>query len=64
MKYLGIDLHKRFLVAAAEVAPIREVDRRSVGRSSRGPITRSLQAAFFDVVAGRDRKHEAWLTYL
>jgi branched-chain amino acid aminotransferase len=49
---------------AAEVTPVREVDRRQVGAGARGPITRALQAAFFDVVAGRDRKHERWLSFL
>jgi branched-chain amino acid aminotransferase len=49
---------------AAEVTPVREVDRRQVGDGRRGPITKALQAAFFDVVAGRDRKHERWLSYL
>jgi branched-chain amino acid aminotransferase len=49
---------------AAEVTPIREVDRRAIGEGRRGPITRTLQTAFFDVVTGRDRKHEDWLTYL
>ena len=49
---------------AAEVTPVREVDRRQVGDGRRGPIAKALQAAFFDVVAGRDRKHERWLTYL
>jgi branched-chain amino acid aminotransferase len=49
---------------AAEVTPVREVDRRQIGAGARGPITRALQSAFFDVVAGRDRKHERWLSYL
>jgi branched-chain amino acid aminotransferase len=49
---------------AAEVTPIREVDRRSIGAGSRGPVTRSLQAAFFDVVEARERKYERWLTYV
>jgi len=49
---------------AAEVTPIREVDRRSVGSGTRGPVTKSLQEAFFDVVAGRDAKRGDWLTYL
>jgi branched-chain amino acid aminotransferase len=49
---------------AAEVTPIREVDRRQIGAGSRGPITKALQSAFFDVVTGRDRKRERWLTYL
>ena len=49
---------------AAEVTPIREVDRRSVGSGARGPVTKALQEAFFDVVAGRDAKRADWLTYL
>ncbi|MBW2235198.1 MAG: branched-chain amino acid transaminase [Deltaproteobacteria bacterium] len=48
---------------AAEVTPIREVDRRSVGSGTRGPVTKALQEAFFDVVAGRDAKRADWLTY-
>ncbi len=49
---------------AAEVTPVREVDRRSIGNGSRGPVTKALQAAFFDVVAGRERKYERWLSYV
>jgi len=49
---------------AAEVTPIREIDRRSVGNGGRGPITAALQNAFFDVVAGRERKYERWLTHV
>ena len=49
---------------AAEVTPIREVDRRPVGEGRRGPVTRTLQSAFFDVVAGREGKYERWLTYV
>jgi branched-chain amino acid aminotransferase len=49
---------------AAEVTPIREIDHRRIGIGSRGRVTRTLQSAFFDVVAGRDRKYERWLTYL
>src|SRR5262245_1711625 len=49
---------------AAEVTPIREVDRRSIGSGRRGPLTARLQRGFFDVVAGRERKYERWLTFL
>jgi branched-chain amino acid aminotransferase len=49
---------------AAEVTPVREVDRRTIGSGTRGPVTRTLQSAFFDVVAGRERKYERWLTHL
>jgi len=49
---------------AAEVTPIREIDRRAIGNGARGPVTETLQSAYFDVVAGRERKYERWLTYL
>ena len=49
---------------AAEVTPVREVDHRQVGAGRRGPVTKALQDAFFDIVAGRNRKYERWLTYL
>jgi branched-chain amino acid aminotransferase len=49
---------------AAEVTPIREVDDRKIGSGSRGPLTRTLQTAFFDVVKGRDRKYDAWLHFV
>ncbi len=49
---------------AAEVTPVREVDRRTIGDGTRGPTTKRLQTAFFDVVAGRESKYERWLTRL
>lgn len=50
--------------AAAEVTPVREVDRRQIGEGRRGPVTAALQAAFFDVVAGRESKYDRWLTFV
>ena len=49
---------------AAEVTPVRELDDRKIGEGSRGPITRTLQETFFDVVHGRESKHGDWLTFL
>ncbi len=49
---------------AAEVTPIREVDHRKIADGRRGPMTRTLQSAFFDVVTGREGKYERWLSYL
>jgi branched-chain amino acid aminotransferase len=49
---------------AAEVTPIREIDHRQIGEGKRGPVAKALQDAFFDVVGGRDKKHEGWLTYV
>jgi len=49
---------------AAELTPIREIDRRAIGAGTRGPIAATLQKAFFDVVSGREAKYERWLTYV
>jgi branched-chain amino acid aminotransferase len=53
-----------FTGTAAEVTPIRELDRRAIGSGSRGPITARLQQAFFDCVAGKDPQHTGWLSYI
>ena len=50
-----------FTGTAAEVTPIRELDRVEIGRGSRGPITEKIQAAFFDIVNGRNPKYAEWL---
>lgn len=46
---------------AAEVTPVREVDDRTVGSGSRGPLTERVQKAYFDVVRGRLSLEAAWL---
>ena len=51
-----------FTGTAAEVTPIRELDRVEIGAGSRGPITEKIQAAFFDIVNGRNAKYAEWLT--
>ena len=51
-----------FTGTAAEVTPIRELDRITLGEGSRGPITEKIQAAFFDIVNGRNPKYAHWLT--
>jgi branched-chain amino acid aminotransferase len=50
-----------FTGTAAEVTPIREVDRRPVGNGKPGPVTKALQARFLDIVKGKDKKYLAWL---
>ena len=51
-----------FTGTAAEVTPIRELDRIELGSGTRGPITEKIQAAFFDIVHGRNPKYAEWLT--
>jgi branched-chain amino acid aminotransferase len=53
-----------FTGTAAELTPIREVDDRIVGDGRPGPITKELQAAFFDIVKGKNPAYKEWLDYL
>jgi branched-chain amino acid aminotransferase len=54
-----------FSGTAAEITPIRELDRIELGKAdyvgTRGPITEKIQAAFFDIVNGRNPKYAHWL---
>jgi branched-chain amino acid aminotransferase len=50
-----------FTGTAAEVTPIRELDRIEIGSGARGPITEKIQGAFFDIVNGRNPKYAHWL---
>jgi branched-chain amino acid aminotransferase len=50
-----------FTGTAAEVTPIRSVDRIKVGSGSRGPITEKIQKRFFDIVAGSYKDEFGWL---
>lgn len=51
-----------FTGTAAEVTPIRELDRRTIGTGTAGPITKQLQKLYFDVVTGQSAEHTDWLT--
>ena len=62
MLYLADELF--FTGTAAEVTPIRSVDRMPVGAGSRGPITEAIQKRFFDIVAGRYPDNHGWLDFV
>ena len=51
-----------FTGTAAEITPIRELDDRTIGAGSRGPITARLQSLFFDVVGGKSDRYASWLS--
>ena len=51
-----------FTGTAAEVTPIRSIDRIPVGKGHRGPITQRIQARFFAIVAGETEDEFGWLT--
>ncbi len=46
---------------AAEITPVRSVDRLAVGSGSRGPITKALQDAFFGLFSGKTADRWGWL---
>ncbi|PZQ12252.1 MAG: branched chain amino acid aminotransferase [Rhodanobacter denitrificans] len=47
---------------AAEITPVRSVDRKAVGSGRPGPVTRALQQAFFGLFDGRTADRWDWLT--
>jgi ketosteroid isomerase-like protein len=50
-----------FTGTAAEVTPVRSVDRKRVGDGSRGPMTAAIQRAFFGLFDGTTRDAWGWL---
>jgi len=53
-----------FTGTAAEVTPIRSVDKITVGCGCRGPITAKVQEKFFGIVSGRCEDQHGWLTFV
>jgi branched-chain amino acid aminotransferase len=62
MLYLCDELF--FTGTAAEVTPIRSVDRITVGAGHRGPVTEKLQRAFFGLFSGATHDQWGWLDYV
>jgi branched-chain amino acid aminotransferase len=57
--YLADELF--FTGTAAEVTPVRSVDRIEIGSGQRGPITTKLQDAFFGLFSGKTEDRDGWL---
>ena len=53
-----------FTGTAAEVTPIRELDNRTIGSGTPGPLTKQLQKVYLDAVEGRLSEYDNWLTYI
>ena len=53
-----------FVGTAAEVTPVRSIDKIQIGAGRRGPITEALQRVFFDAVNGEVPDTHGWLTYV
>ncbi len=49
---------------AAEITPVRSVDRKPVGNGTPGPLTRALQQAFFGLFDGRTEDRRGWLEHV
>jgi branched-chain amino acid aminotransferase len=47
---------------AAEITPVREVDKRIIGNGKKGKITDMVQKTFFEIVRGKNAKYKKWLT--
>ena len=60
MLYLADEIF--FTGTAAEITPVRSVDRIQVGSGSRGPITKAVQEEFFAITSGRKPDRYGWLT--
>src|SRR3954447_479989 len=53
-----------FVGTAAEITPIRSVDKIQIGKGHREPVTEALQVAFFDMINGEIPDRHGWLTYV
>jgi branched-chain amino acid aminotransferase len=53
-----------FSGTAAEITPIRSVDRITVGKGGRGEVTEKIQKAFFEITKGKRQAPGDWLTYV
>ena len=51
-----------FSGTAAEITPIRSVDRIQVGGGSRGPIAKRIQEEFFAITSGKREDRHGWLS--
>ncbi len=53
-----------FTGTAAEITPIRSIDRITIGSGKRGPITKRLQEEFFKIVSGQREDKFDWLFFI
>ena len=53
-----------FTGTAAEITPIRAIDKIKIGAGERGPITAQIQDAFFKVIRAEVEDKHGWLTFV
>jgi branched-chain amino acid aminotransferase len=51
-----------FTGTAAEISPIRSIDRITIGQGHRGPVTEVLQKEFFGIIDGSKQDRYGWLS--
>jgi branched-chain amino acid aminotransferase len=52
-----------FTGTAAEVTAIQSINDKRIGGEAPGPVTSKLKEIFMDVVHGKNKKYEDWLSY-
>lgn len=53
-----------FTGTAAEITPIKSVNKKLIGNGDLGPVTKIIQTTYLDTVYGRDKTFEKYLTYV
>jgi branched-chain amino acid aminotransferase len=53
-----------FSGTAAEITPIRSIDRITIGKGRRGPVAEALQHEFFGIIEGRKPDAHGWLSHV
>ncbi len=53
-----------FAGTAAELTPVINIDGMHIGNGKPGPMTTLLSNKYADIVHGKDREFEGWLTYV
>jgi branched-chain amino acid aminotransferase len=63
-EFLYISDEVFFTGTAAEITPIRAIDKIQIGAGERGPITAQIQDAFFKVIRAEVEDEHGWLTFV
>jgi len=53
-----------FTGTAAEITPIKSIDKIPIGQGKRGPITTKIQQRFYAYINGQEEDRHQWLTYI
>jgi branched-chain amino acid aminotransferase len=51
-----------FTGTAVEITPISKIDKKVIGIGSRGPITERLQKTYNDIIFGKNKNYDHWLS--